>query len=155
MSDLDKMLITFGLTIFGGLLIHIFSQIFIKIFLEPCVEYKKCRSDVITYLTFYSNIFDSKLQHDDNDAYKLRYSKAKDDIRLSMAKYRASYSSIYPVFVARLLKIVPNEEENNTIIDNLLTLSLLGEFKTEGDKLFANTRLAKKTLILLGVKEVK
>jgi hypothetical protein len=152
MLDLDKILITSGLTILGGLLIHVFSQIFIKIFLEPCVEYKKSRSDVITYLTFYSNMLNSSLSQDDNDNYKERYYKAQDDIRLSMAKYRASYFSITPHFLAILFRIVPQHKKFESISKNLLTLSFLGALKVDNDEMFDNYRLSQETFKLLGVR---
>ncbi|WP_340678169.1 hypothetical protein [Paraglaciecola sp.] len=151
-SDLDKILLTSVLTILGGLLIHVLSQMFIKVFLEPCVEFKKSRGDVITYLTFYSNMHDSRLRHNDADGYKNRYYKAQDDIRLSMAKFRSSYYSITPHRLAVLLGITPRFQTFENISNNLLKLSFLGDLKEEGDKMLENTRLAKETFKLLKVR---
>ncbi len=153
MSDLDKILVTSGLTIFGALLIHVFSQMFIKIFLEPCVEYKKSRADVITYLIFYSNILDARLHDGHNDDYKKRHYKAQEDIRLSMAKYRASYYSISPQFLAIIFRIIPKFQKFEEISRNLLSLSFLGDLKIDGDPMFENSKLAKATLKLLGVQK--
>ncbi|WP_028112186.1 hypothetical protein [Ferrimonas kyonanensis] len=152
MSDLDKILLTTVLTIFGGLMIHVLSQMFIKMFLEPCIEYKKIRSDVISHMSFYSNMFDSKLRADDSDDYRERYYKAQDDIRLSMAKYRASYNSITPLILARLLRIVPSFSDFESISKNLLTLSFLGSIKHDESGYNEQYNLAKETLKLLQVK---
>lgn len=152
MTDLDKILLTSVLTIFGGVMIHMISQVFIKAFLEPCTEFKKARADIITYLHFYSNMFDSKLTGKDNEEYRQKYYNAQDDIRLAMAKSRASYCSISPQWLALFLTITPRYETFEKIGTNLLSLSFLGSFKVGDKDPFSGSNLAKDTLKLLKVK---
>ena len=151
MSDIEKILLTSTLTIFAGLLIHALSQVFLKVFIEPLSEFRRNRSEALSLLSFYSNMLNSRLQGDDRDDkyYIDRYYRAQDEIRMSMAKLKASYYSIAPLWMAIQLNLVPKKMLFKEVTSNLLSLSFLGAYKTNSENSKCNVELAKNTTALL------
>lgn len=70
MTDLDKALLTSGLTIFGGVFIFCISQFIQKFLLEPVQELNKTIGEISFRLDYYANIFPSSNQNLNEDQQK-------------------------------------------------------------------------------------
>lgn len=57
MSELEKVFLTSGLTILGGVIVYVIGQILSKFFIEPIHEQKKLIGEIADSLIFYSNIY--------------------------------------------------------------------------------------------------
>ncbi len=57
MSEIFKIVLTSGLTIFGGVIIYAFSQVTLKFFIGPIHEQWKTIGQVSDALIFYANIY--------------------------------------------------------------------------------------------------
>jgi len=57
MSDLEKILLTSSLTIFGGITIYMMGQIFLKFILEPIHEQMRVIGEIDHALLFYGNTY--------------------------------------------------------------------------------------------------
>lgn len=73
MNDLDKILVTSALTIFGSVLVYVIGQLLSKFFIEPMQEQKKSIGEVRFNLSFYSPIIHTPISRDNessNSAYQ-------------------------------------------------------------------------------------
>jgi hypothetical protein len=57
MSELDKILLTSGLTIAGGFLVYVFGQIATRFLIDPYHEYRKTVGEIADTLVYYANIY--------------------------------------------------------------------------------------------------
>jgi len=57
MSDLYKIILTSGLTIFGGVFVYTFGQIISKFFIEPIHDQSRCIGEISDSLIFYANLY--------------------------------------------------------------------------------------------------
>lgn len=68
MSDIFKIVLTSALTILGGLIIFLFSQIVSKFFIDPIHEQKKIIGEIADKLIFYANVYaNTTLTHPDKE----------------------------------------------------------------------------------------
>lgn len=57
MSELEKIFLTSGLTIIGGVIVFVVGQLVNEYFIKPYFRYKSVISEIDEELTFYSNIY--------------------------------------------------------------------------------------------------
>ncbi|ETB64125.1 TPA: hypothetical protein DIC38_00595 [Candidatus Nomurabacteria bacterium] len=69
MTEVLKIFLTAGLTVFGGVVIYAFGQILLKFFIKPIYEQKKIISEINDTIIFYANRF---------GIYKEIHSKAEE-----------------------------------------------------------------------------
>lgn len=63
MSEISKILLTSLLTVFGGVIIFVVGQIFVKFILEPLNEQSKLIGEIANSLNFYANVGARVEQH--------------------------------------------------------------------------------------------
>ena len=91
---LEEVLITFVLTVIGGVLIYTLGQIFLKFFIEPVHELLKVIGNIGDTLVFYAQIYGNSGLDDE------RYREAKKELRrdASLLKSRAQVVKWYRLF---------------------------------------------------------
>lgn len=57
MTEVLKIFLTAGLTVFGGVVVYAFGQILLKFFIEPIYEQKRIVAEINDTLIFYANQF--------------------------------------------------------------------------------------------------
>ena len=119
MTEIEKIVYTAAATILGGLLIHSMSQLIQKLFIEPCSQYRQ------------------------------RYFDGQDELRKLMADMKAQYVTIFPLWLAIGLGLVPSKSKHKKIVTNLLTLSFFRSLSTPDDER-SPYDLAKETVKLMG-----
>ena len=70
MSDLEKILLTSALTIFGGVLIYVAGQLLSKLILEPAYELRKTIAEVRFVLSFYAPTIHTPIGRDKDSSSK-------------------------------------------------------------------------------------
>ncbi len=75
-SELFKIFLTSGLTIFGGLFIYVIGQLISKFFIEPIHKQSRCIGEIYYSLIFYADLYGNP----DNDSKEER-NEAKRKLR--------------------------------------------------------------------------
>jgi hypothetical protein len=102
MSDLVKILLTSGLTIFGGFVVYVFGQIATRFLIDPYHEYRKTVGEIADTLVYYANVYMNPGSSDRermDEASKILRQKA------SLLRVRAYAIPRYACFVK--LRLVP------------------------------------------------
>ena len=62
MSELNKVLLTSGLTVVSGTLIYVLGNILVRLFLEPVVELRKVIGETGDALIYFANVYTSPIK---------------------------------------------------------------------------------------------
>lgn len=82
MTELSKIFLTSGLTIFGAILVAVLGQVFTKAVLEPIQEQAKLVGEITHSLTYYRNVDLSLLSHYAGQLTKLRELEESSEARV-------------------------------------------------------------------------
>lgn len=118
MTELEKIFLTSGLTIFGGVIVLIVGQILTRFFIEPLHDLRKLIGEIGDVLIFHANVFSNPgvCSKEDND-------KTSEILRqkASLLRTRTFVISCFWVFV--LFRIVPSRKRLNDASRYLINLS--------------------------------
>lgn len=114
MTELEKIFITSGLTIIGGVIIFVIGQIVNEYLIKPYFNYKKVVAEIDEELIFYSNIYGNAGQFciDHKDICV----PASDRLR----RLACAFSSVFKqLVICKKISIA----EKNKVMGNLIFLS--------------------------------
>lgn len=120
MSELEKIFLTSGLTIFGGVVVFVIGQLVNRIFIGPYFEYQKVISDIDRDLIYFANIYNNPGQHNSNNP---NAEKAQENLRKISCDLRRAYRNIpyKNIFIKNNLLI--QESDKETVARELVGLS--------------------------------
>lgn len=114
MTELEKIFLTSGLTIIGGVIVFVVGQIVNEFLIKPLLNYKKIIAEIDEELIFYSNIYSNAGQF--CIEHKEICSPASDRLR----RLACSFSSAYKQLVMfKKLSVT----EKNKVMGDLIFLS--------------------------------
>ena len=82
MTDLDKIFITSGLTVFGSVLVFVIGQLLTKLFIEPTQELKRAIFNTRIALTFHAEIINTPISRSDETSQETANALRKCSVEL-------------------------------------------------------------------------
>lgn len=118
MSEIERIFLTSGLTICGGVLVIVLGQVFIRFFLDPITNLRKLLGEIADNLVYYGNIYSNPGVARDEVTDKARKSFRQN---AGLLRSRAHAIPLYPLFA--IFKLVPRQNHISEASQNLIGLS--------------------------------
>ena len=142
MSELEKIFLTSGITIFGGVFVFVVGQIIQKFFIEPIYQLFShigiISVDLVYYGQYYANPGMGKEE---------KLGETSDNIRKDASILKGKVNGIWFYWVWEFLKIVPCRQNISEAISCLIRISN----KIFNGKGTENSRDADRVVELLGI----
>lgn len=150
MTELEKIFLTSGLTILGGVIVYVMGQFTSKFLLEPIYEQKKAIGKVINFLIFYANIYSSPRKIDPGDAVPKITEEAAVELR-KVATELMARSVVIPFYrIFEILHLIISKED---IVDAHRSLIGLSNSVISGNSK-ENREFRKSIIKALGCEEI-
>lgn len=118
MSDIEKIFLTSGLTICGGVLVLVIGQVMMKLFLEPLFAMRSLIGDIADNLVYYAHVY----ANPGMDSPELRQ-EAKDTLRQKASLLRARMHSLPLYGLFAFFRLVPSQKNIGVASGELIGLS--------------------------------
>lgn len=118
MTELERIILTSGLTICGSVVVLVAGQVVIRFFIDPIIKLREMIGDIADTIIFYASIYANPGVASDEDS-----DEASDALRqkASLLRARANAVPLYRLF--SFFRIVPNQKAIAKASRNLIGLS--------------------------------
>lgn len=125
--SLSTALVTSSLTVTGGLIVFIISQLVLKFMIEPLSDYRKIRSQISINLVFYANIYLNPVELTEQNLKNESIRSELAEVHSKLRKQASEFTGVMQVIpfygLFSCLGLVPPEDKAHKVSSNLIGIA--------------------------------